>query len=148
MHTLRVFFDTSVLISGSFSRSGASFVLLQLAGLSLIEGRISALVREDAQRNVQSKVPAALPALRVLLDEALAEGPIVTLEALDRVRAYAHAKDVPILASAVAQECRYLVTLNERDFHPPAALIRVARPGEMLGAMRSLLASFEIAAKD
>jgi hypothetical protein len=53
---------------------------------------------------------------------------------------YADPKDQPILASAIAQQCRYLVTLNEKDFWPPPSLILIVRPGDLLRALRVQLA--------
>jgi predicted nucleic acid-binding protein len=135
----RVFFDSSCLIAGAFSRTGASFILLQLAALSLLEGRISPEVRAEAERNTLLKLPGALPALRVLLSEAVIEGPSATEVERAPLSGQAHLKDLPILASAVVQECDYLLTLNERDFWPPPDLIRVMRPGPFLASLRTLI---------
>lgn len=136
----RVFFDTSVLIAGSFSSTGASYILLQMAGLTLLDGRVSPDVRAEALRNVTAKLPAALPQLRVLLNEVLISGERVTGARIQEVAPYAELEDRPILASAVTQQCRYLVTLNERDFWPPPELITIARPGELLRMVRLRLA--------
>lgn len=133
---LRVFFDSSVVIAGAFSRKGASYILLQLSSLTLIDGRSSIDVRTETERNIRAKLPSALPALRVLLDATLSEGSALMPAALEQVKSYADAKDVPPLASAVQQQCTYLVTLNERDFWPPTTLIKVVRPGTLLQAIR------------
>ena len=137
----RIFFDTSVLVAGAFSRTGASYILMQLAGLTLLDGRVSPDVRTEALRNVTAKLPAALPQLRVLLNEVLIEGVAVTDEQVQAVAQYAELKDQSILASAVVQHCRYLVTLNEKDFWPPPDLILVVRPGDLLRMVRALLAN-------
>lgn len=135
----RVFFDSSVLIAGSFSARGASYLLLQLAGLTLLDGRISPDVRVESERNVAKRLPAALPQLRALIDETLTEGPPIIPMAWQAAKPYADAKDVAILASALAQNCKYLVTLNEKDFWPPTQRILVIRPGELVRQLRSLL---------
>jgi len=135
----RVFFDTSCLIAGAFSRNGASYILLQLAALRLLDGRISPEVRQEALRNTARKLPSALPALRVLLNEAVTEGPSATADECADVSGLADAKDVSILASAVAQRCTHLLTLNERDFWPPAETMRVMRPGPFLANLRGLI---------
>ena len=137
----RIFFDTSVLVAGAFSRTGASYILMQLAGLTLLDGRISPGVRTEALRNVTAKLPAALPQLRVLLNEVLIEGAAVTDEQVQAVAQYAERKDQSILASAVARHCRYLVTLNEKDFWPRPDLILVVRPGDLLRMVCALLAN-------
>lgn len=136
----RVFFDTSAVIAGAFSTTGASYILLQLAGLTLLDGRISPDVRAEALRNVTAKTPAALPHLRVLLGTVLVEIPYTDTQ-IEAVRDYADPKDVRILAAAVAQQCRYLVTLNEKDFWPPPTLIAVTRPGTLLQMLRVQLAN-------
>jgi predicted nucleic acid-binding protein len=141
---LRVFFDTSAVIAGAASRRGASYVLLQLAGLGLIDGRISALVRDEAQRNVGRKLPAALPALQLLLKEVLVEGSPASAAILASVADQADPKDQAILAAALTQECRYLVTLNERDFWPPADRIAIVRPGDLLHALRDVIVTIEV----
>ena len=87
-----------------------------------------------------AKLPSALPRLRVLLDTALVAGPAATAEQLLAMAPYAKPEDQAILAAAVAQECRYLVTLNEADFWPPPALIAVVRPGDLLKWRRTQLA--------
>ena len=136
----RVFFDSSVVIAGAFSATGASYILLHLAGLTILDGRIAPVVRTEALRNVTAKLPSALPHLRVLMDTALVEGPSATAEQLLAVAAYAKPEDQPILAAAVAQQCRYLVTLNERDFWPPSGLMGIVRPGDLLRLLRTQLA--------
>lgn len=137
---LRVFFDTSALIAGSHSRTGAAFALLQLAGLGVIDGRISADVRIEAERNVRAKLPSALPALRLLIDEVLTAEEAPSAAALERVRDWAHPKDRAILAAAVAASSDVLVTLNDRDVRPPEAAIRIMRPSELIVAVRERVA--------
>ncbi len=136
----RVFFDTSVVIAGAFSSTGASYILLQLAGLTLLEGRISAVVRSEALRNVTAKAPAALPHLRVLLKTVFPEDATPAVEPPEPVALFADPKDQPILAAALAQQCRYLVTLNQKDFWPPPERILVVRPGDLLRMLRAQLA--------
>lgn len=135
----RVFFDSSVLIAGSFSLRGASHILLQLSALTLLDGRISPDVREEAERNISKKIPAALPQLRILLKEAVVEGAPITEAQWRAARPYAHEKDVAILGAALAQDCHYLVTLNAKDFWPPEGGVEVLRPAELLHKLRLLL---------
>jgi len=118
------------------SSTGASYALLRLAEVDLIDARISPEVREETIRNLRAKAPAALPFLSVLLSEAFPDVAEVPDEAIRAAVQSAHPKDVLILAAAIAQECRYLVTLNERDFWPDSDLIQVIRPGEMIKVIR------------
>jgi hypothetical protein len=45
------------------------------------------------------------------------------------------------LAAALGQECRYLVTLNQRDFWPPEKWVEVVRPGGLLRRLRGVIES-------
>lgn len=137
---LRVFFDTSALIAGSHSRTGAAFALLQLASLGVVDGRISDVVRNEAERNVKAKLPSALPAMRVMIDEVLTMAPGPCAADLSRVRNWADPKDQPIIAAALGDACQFLVTLNRRDFWPPDDAIRVVRPAELIMAIREQVA--------
>lgn len=134
----RLFFDSSVLIAGAFSQKGASYILLQLANLTLLDGRVSADECVESERNVLAKLPAALPILRVLINDALTIGPPLQQEQIQQALPYADPKDAPILASAIGQQCQYLVTLNEKDFWPLSTVIKVVRPGIMLQEIRRL----------
>lgn len=136
---LRVFFDTSALIAGSFSDTGASFALLQLAGLGVIEGCISEEVRVEAERNVQVKLPSALPALRLLISEVLTVGPSPSDPAHHPAAVWADPKDQPILVAALDQGCRFLVTLNSKDFWAPPEIITVIRPGDLIQSIRGIV---------
>jgi putative PIN family toxin of toxin-antitoxin system len=135
-----VFFDTSVIIAGTFSQSGASYVLLQLADIGLLDGRFSTDVRTEAERNVAQKLPGALPALRVILNESLTEAS-PPVDEMSELAGCADPKDVAILAAAVDQKCRFLVTLNARDFWPPSDLITVVRPGDLLVRLRGVISN-------
>ncbi len=132
----RVFFDTSTVIAGAYSRKGASYVLLQLAAFGFLDGRISPGVREEALRNVAVKLPGSLAALRVLLSETLYEGPLADAALVAAAGAFSHPKDAVVLASAMIQQSHFLVTLNERDFWPPPDWIKVVRPGVLVEHLR------------
>ncbi|GAB4457357.1 MAG: hypothetical protein Kow00120_26420 [Anaerolineae bacterium] len=48
-------------------------------------------------------------------------------------------KDAPILAAAIENGCRYLVSFNLRDYSPRVGQITVSTPGELLPRLRELL---------
>lgn len=107
----RVFIDSSVLIAGAISSSGAARRLLT-AGLT---GQVVLLfsddVFEETARNLQKKFPAALPALAVFqaafLDQTIQPRSSAVIRAAELVAA----KDAPILAGAKAL---YLVTFDQQ----------------------------------
>ena len=92
---LRVFFDSSVLIAGTISSRGASYALLRLAELALIDAFISPEVREETVRNVRAKVPAGLPFLSMMLSEAFPKVVEVSDEAIRIALESAHPKVRP-----------------------------------------------------
>lgn len=139
---LRVFFDADVLIAGSASKthSSASYILLQLSELTLIEGLICPYVREEAERNLKGKLPQALPVFRALLRTALREVPDPPEGSLRRWAGRADPEDLPVLAAAVLNGCRYLVTFNIGDYPDPPKPLEVVEPGELVRRVRERLA--------
>ncbi len=79
----------------------------------------------------------------LLIREALTEGTPVSTSWLRRLEGQADPKDLAILASALKQECQFLVTLNERDFWPEAESIEVVRPGTLVVRVREALTAIE-----
>lgn len=136
---LRVCVDADVLFAGSASTSGASHVVLQLGELGIIEVRVAEQARIEAERNLLDKLPAALPAFRTLLDACTAPISMAAPAAARRLaRAHeADAKDAPILAAAIADECHWLLTFNVRDYR--TGRLRVSQPGPFLEELRALL---------
>jgi predicted nucleic acid-binding protein len=62
-----IFADSSVIIAGAASSTGASRAVLTLAELGFLKVVISQLVLEESQRNLAKKLPAALPVFTKLL---------------------------------------------------------------------------------
>lgn len=139
---LRVFFDADVLIAGSASKtySSASYILLQLADLTLIEGLTCPYVREEVERNLQAKLPQALSIFRTLLKSALREVPDSPANSLKRWVGRADPKDLPVLATAASNDCDYLVTFNVRDYPDPPGSLEVSEPGSLVQQVRKQLA--------
>src|SRR6266516_2691649 len=135
----RVFIDSDAFIAGAASTTGASHAILRLSELGLIEGVSSAQVHREVERNLATKLPAALPAFGLLADAACRWVEDPQADELAAVEGQADQKDLPILAAAVAAGCDWLVTFNEKDFHPRAKTIRVVRPGGFMIALRRIL---------
>jgi hypothetical protein len=70
--------------------------------------------------------------LFVVSDPAVAE-----IKALSKA---ADAKDLPILAAAVRENCVFLMTYNIRHFQPGVESITVLKPGNLVQRVRYLLA--------
>jgi hypothetical protein len=50
-------------------------------------------------------------------------------------------KDAPILAAAIAADCRWLLTFNVRDYQTER--IRVSQPGPFLEELRAMLLAYD-----
>lgn len=133
--------DADALFAGAASVSGASHVVLQLGELGIIEVGVPEQARTEAQRNLTLKLPAALPAFRSLIDVCTTPLPMASRATSNRLARAGNAdsKDAPILASALAGGCRWLVTFNVRDYRTDR--IHVSEPGPFLEDLRAQLAA-------
>jgi len=140
---LRVFFDADALISGAAprSRQSASFILLELSELTLIDGVSSPYVVEQTERNIRAKLPDVLEDFVHLREAAIRLVPDPTMEELERFRGLAHPEDLPVLASAVISGCRYLITRNLRHYPRAVGGLRVIEPGQLVRKIRRQLSS-------
>jgi predicted nucleic acid-binding protein len=137
----RVFIDADVLFAGSASPSehGASLVVLRMAEITLIEAIASEQVIVEAERNLEAKLPAALPSFRLIVARCLSLVPTPRPQDLSRYHGLADAKDLPILVAALQSDCAWLVTFNGRHFQPSHPELTILRPGAFLMRIRDLL---------
>jgi hypothetical protein len=138
---LRIFVDADALFAGSASPSdyGASFVLLRMAEITLIDALSSRQVITEVERNLQVKLPSALPAFRLLVQRCLEVVPDPDDEVVHGHEGRADSKDLPILVAALREGCPWLITFNVRDYEPGHPDITVLTPGEFLSEVRYLL---------
>ena len=136
---LRICLDADALFAGAASITGASHLILQLGELGIIEVGVPKQARVEAERNLAAKLPAALPALRALLEACCLGLPMASdAEAVAMAESgEADAKDAAILASAVAAGCSWLVTFNLRDYQSDR--IRISKPSDFVEALRGEL---------
>lgn len=134
-----IFCDADVLIAGAASTTGASHILLRLAELTLVKCLTSEYAVNEAERNLSAKLPAALAPFQLILKAAVTIVPPPSSSAIQSVTGQAHAKDVPILAAAVANEADFLATFNVRHFHPRKLAPLIRRPGELVAHVRRSL---------
>ena len=69
----RVFVDADVLFAGAAAPTehGASLTVLRMAEITLIEAITSQQAVVEAERNLEAKLPAALPAFRLIVSRCL-----------------------------------------------------------------------------
>jgi predicted nucleic acid-binding protein len=139
---LRVFVDADVLIAGAASPSehSASLVILRMAELTLLEAITSRQVIGECERNIQTKIPRALPAFQMIVHRCLQVVADPDPSELEAYQDRAHPKDLPLLVTAAQAGCAWLVTFNLLDYQPGISSVTVLEPGDLLIRIRSLLA--------
>jgi len=144
-YKLRVFIDSDVLFAGSASphQHSASLVILQMAEITLIEAIVSQQVIAEVERNLIAKLPAALPIFRDLVRRCLHIVPDPSHEEVQSIAGKADKKDLSILAAAVRENCKFLVTFNMRDYQPGLDDVIVMRPGDFINQVRMSLANLD-----
>ena len=142
---IRVFIDADVLFAGAASPSehSASLLILTLAEITLIEAITSEQAIIEAERNLKSKIPRAVPVFHHLVARSLKVTPAPKPEDLKDLKGAADAKDLPILVAAVKAQCTWLVTFNVRHFQPGHPDIIVLRPGDFIQRVREQLAHMQ-----
>ena len=136
---VRIFCDSDVLIAGSASTTGASYILLQLSELTLLDCLTSQYAVHEAERNLLAKLPAAVPAFRLILEAAVEILPDPPSAVVQHVTDQAHVKDVPILAAAIVGEADFLATFNIRHFRPRKTPPLILQPSAILSQIRRSL---------
>lgn len=140
----KVFVDTSALIAGIISTTGAAREVLRLCEAGIVEVSLSRQVLVEADRNLSEKLPALVDDFRDFMRKmapALLDDP--SPKAVLRASHVIHYKDAPILAAAISADVDYLVTWNTRHFCRPSVMeavrFKVLTPGEFLVEFRGAL---------
>lgn len=139
----RIFADSSVLIAGCGSRTGASRAVLTMAEIGLFKLVVSDQVLEECDRNIRKKIPAAMPIFTELLAAINPEiQPDPSLEESSRWASIIEAKDTPILAAAVLANVDRLLSLNTKDFTAEVATqsgLSIQTPAEFVTEIREIV---------
>ncbi|MFO8036472.1 MAG: PIN domain-containing protein [Anaerolineales bacterium] len=139
--TPKLFVDADVLFAEAAfpSEHSASLMILTLSEITLIKALTSEQVVTEAERNLESKIPKALPAFQHLVSRCLTVVPDPEHENVLSHDGLADPKDLPILVAAVDEGCPWLVTFNIRDYQPGHPDVNVLRPGEFISRIREQL---------
>jgi predicted nucleic acid-binding protein len=146
MPKFKIFLDSSALIAGAISASGAAHTLLNLG-----EGRdivliVSELVIVESERSIAKKSPNNLDDLRSLI--RLSNLRIVENPSPKEVEANLYLisdpTDVPILVAAMKAKVDFLATHNRKHFLDDSKVeersgIRIGTPGDTLAWLRDNL---------
>ncbi len=146
----RLFVDADVLFAGAASTNehSASLLILRLAEVTLIEAFTSQQVVTEVERNLEAKLPSALPAFRLLVSRSLQVIPDPPREEVAACRGQADPKDLPILVAARRAGCAWLVTFNVRHFQPGLPELTALTPGEFILRLRYLLTELTFAQEE
>lgn len=146
MPKFNIFLDSSALIAGAISESGAAHVLLNLGESQDIVLTVSELVIIESERAMAKKAPSNLNDLRSLIKSSNLR--IVDNPAKEEVEANLYLindpNDVPILLAAMKAKVDYLATHNRKHFpdDPKVAEIsglRMGTPGDVIAWLRENL---------
>jgi predicted nucleic acid-binding protein len=146
MPKLNIFLDSSALIAGAISESGAAHVLLNLGETGDITLIASELVILESERSIARKSPGNLDDLRQLIKSSnlrIVPNP-TRREVESNLYLIKDPTDVPILIAAMKAKVDYLVTHNRRHFldDPKVAELsglRIGTPGDVLAWLRNNL---------
>ncbi|MHC4134755.1 MAG: PIN domain-containing protein [Planctomycetota bacterium] len=138
---VRVCLDADVVIAGLFSRTGASHAILILGEIGLMHLVLPQAAVNEVRRNLQEKLPEALPHLDQFLRAVAVEVCRPTPGDRKQARRLAHDKDVPIMAAALSSGAAFLVTHNTRHFKSTEH-VRVVRPRKLIEEARAWMARF------
>jgi|SRR6185295_773768 len=146
MPKFNIFLDSSALIAGAISESGAAHVLLNLGESQDIVLTVSELVITESERAMAKKAPSNLNDLRSLIKSSNLR--IVDNPAKEEVEANLYLindpNDVPILLAAMKARVDYLVTHNRKHFLDDPKVteisgLRIGTPGDVLAWLRENL---------
>jgi predicted nucleic acid-binding protein len=140
-----IFLDSSALIAGVISETGAAHVLLQLGESEDILLTVSDMVIVESERAIARKSPRSLDDFRKALKTSnlsiVPDAPAEDVAAnLYLIR---DPNDVPILLAAMKAKVDYLVTHDDKHFlrDPGVAEksgIRIGTPGDALAWLRKV----------
>lgn len=138
----RIFIDADVLFAGAASPNehSASNLLLRMAELTMIEAVTSTQAITEVERNLQEKMPKALPAFQLLVSRCLRIVADPDPAELAKYAGLANSEDLPILVTAIREECSLLATFNLRHYQPGHPSVAILKPGDLVLRVRYLLA--------
>ena len=141
-----IFLDSSVLIAGVLSESGAAHALLLLGESEKIFLTVSEMVIIESERSIAIKSPRNIPIFRNSIVtsnlEIMRDPPAKEVKA--NLYLISDPNDVPILLAAIKARVDYLATHNRKHFldDPKVAELsglRIGTPGDVLAWLRENL---------
>lgn len=146
MQKYNIFLDSSALVAGVLSETGAAHILLMLGESEDVLLTVSEMVIIESERALALKSPRNIPVLRnaiVSSNLTIVRDPSDT-EVEANLYLISHPNDVPILLAAMKAKVDYLATHNRKHFldDPKVAErsgLRIGTPGDVLAWLRENL---------
>lgn len=139
----KIFLDSSVVIAACGSRNGASHAVIVMAEIGLFKAVISEQVVIECDRNINKKLPAALPILKQILNMINPEiVPDPSTTESSQWENIIEPKDAPILAAALSAKADRLLSLNTKDFTSFVAAqsgLTIQTPSEFIQEIRFII---------
>lgn len=138
----KIFFDSSALVAGILSASGAAKALLQFAEIEILDVVISEQVVAETERTLAKKSPRNLPDFRLAIKVVR---PIIVKETPKEVQKclamISDPDDAPILAAAIKAKVDFLITHDRKHFldDPKVAKksgLQIGTPGDALAWLK------------
>jgi predicted nucleic acid-binding protein len=143
MQKFNFFMDSSALIAGVISETGAAHLLLQLSEYENISLTVNEFVVAECERSFARKSPHNLPFLQLAIKKSKLR--ILENPTFEEVRANLYLisdpNDVPVLLSAIQARVDFLVTHNRRHFLDDPQVseksgLRIGTPGDAIAWLR------------
>lgn len=146
MQKVNIFLDSSALIAGIISETGAAHVLLQLGETKDIALTISEVVFNETKRSIGRKKPENLE----IAEKVIQKSRIRVLQdpSYEEIQANLYLiddpDDVPILLAAIKAKVDYLTTHDHKHFLDDPKVseragIKIGTPGDVLAWLRENL---------
>lgn len=137
---LRIYVDADALIAGAAGAPfGAAHVLLVGENFIPIELICAETAILEATRNVEEKLPEALPALEDIIEYSIQRVDDPAPQVEERFCNFADPKDAIHLAAATVYDCKYLTTYNGVDYEPGHPAVEVVEPGVLVKKLREVI---------
>lgn len=134
---ITVFLDSSVIISGTHSQKGASYIVLSLCKKKKITGYISPIVLKEVLRNLKKKFPEEklIAFLRFLAESNFKKIELKEEREVLRFKRFTQSKDVHVVASAAKARVDYVITLDKKHLlglKQKSLPFQIVTPGEFI----------------
>lgn len=130
----RLFLDTSALLSGLNSPTGASGFIIS----AFKAGKIEVIVSPEVIEEAESVIPRKFPLLKEVFIDFLTYRPVltkkVTRKELANARTFIPTEDAVIFAGALKSKAKFLITLDKKfiDLAAHQTKIMIISPGKFI----------------